>query len=114
MDPLVVLVTTSGGDEASRLAHALVEERLAACVSVIPGIQSVYRWQGQVERAAEWLLVIKTVRARLAEVVARVRSLHTYTVPEILALPVAGGSEPYLSWLVAQVDPESSVPHSEP
>lgn len=104
-DPLVVLVTAGSADDASRLANALVEERLAACVNVVPGVQSVYRWQGAVEHAAEWLLVIKTARARLADVVARVKALHTYTVPEVLALPVYGGSEAYLSWLLAQVEP---------
>jgi periplasmic divalent cation tolerance protein len=104
-DPLVVLVTAGNADDASLLANALVEERLAACVNIVPGVQSVYRWQGAVEHAAEWLLVIKTAQARLADVVARVKSLHAYAVPEVLALPVHGGSETYLSWLLAQVEP---------
>jgi periplasmic divalent cation tolerance protein len=113
-DSLVILVAAGNADEASRLATALVEERLAACVNIVPGVQSVYRWQGAVERTTEWLLVIKTARGRLTDVVACVKSLHAYTVPEVLALAVLGGSEAYLSWLMAQVGPaDGQAPRSE-
>jgi periplasmic divalent cation tolerance protein len=106
MDPLVVLVTAGSADEAAQIGRALVEERLAACVNVVPGVQSVYRWQGQVERAPEWLMLIKTTRARLPALIRRVEALHSYTVPEVLALPVAGGSPEYLDWLAEQVRPD--------
>ncbi|MDR7485606.1 MAG: divalent-cation tolerance protein CutA [Armatimonadota bacterium] len=103
MEPLVILVTCSRADEASRIAQALVDEHLAACVNVVPGLRSVYRWQGRVEHADELLLIVKTSRDRLDEVVARVQGLHSYTVPEVIALPVQGGAAPYLAWLEAQV-----------
>ncbi|MDI6771801.1 MAG: divalent-cation tolerance protein CutA [bacterium] len=106
-EPLVVLVTVSGRDEADRVASALVEEGLAACVNVVPGVRSVYRWQGQVERADELLLVIKTARHVLTELVARVAGLHSYTVPEVVALPIRGGSAAYLDWLSGAVLPEA-------
>lgn len=103
MEPLVVLVTASSADEAARLAHALVDEKLAACVNVIEGLRSIYRWQGQVEDAAEVLLVIKTGRHLLNALVERVRALHSYTMPEVIALPITGGSGPYLEWLVGEL-----------
>ncbi len=96
---LVVLVTTGGQQEADRIASALVEEGLAACVNIVPGVRSIYRWQGSVESGAEHLLVIKTARRLLASVVERVRDLHSYTVPEVVALPIEGGSAAYLDWL---------------
>jgi periplasmic divalent cation tolerance protein len=105
MIPVVVLVTASGADEAERLAEVLVAEHLAACVNVVPGVRSIYRWQGEVERATEWLLVIKTVQPAMPAVIERVRSLHSYTVPEVLALPVSAGSDAYLAWLDGQVRP---------
>jgi periplasmic divalent cation tolerance protein len=105
MIPLVVLVTASGADEAQQIAQTLVAEQLAACVNVVPGVHSVYRWQGEVERATEWLLIIKTVQAALPAVIERVKSLHAYTVPEVLALPVSAGSDAYLAWLTGQVRP---------
>jgi periplasmic divalent cation tolerance protein len=105
MEPLIVLVTASGADEASRIASALVEERLAACVNVIANLHSTYRWQGRVEQTDEWLLVIKSARHLLPALEARVRLLHSYTVPEVVALPIVGGSEAYLRWLEEQVQP---------
>ncbi|MDR7418547.1 MAG: divalent-cation tolerance protein CutA [Armatimonadota bacterium] len=107
MEPIVVLVTAASADEAARLADVLVEERLAACVNIVAGVQSVYRWQGTIERAAEWLLIIKTLRARLPDLIPRVQALHSYTVPEIIVLPVQGGSDGYLSWLVEQARPST-------
>lgn len=110
MDPLVVFVTASSHDEAWRLAEALVAERLAACVNVVPGMRSVYRWQGRVERADEALLVVKTARHLLGEVIARVHALHSYTVPEVLAVAVAGGAPAYLAWLGEQLRPAAAPP----
>jgi periplasmic divalent cation tolerance protein len=98
-DFIVVFVTVGSAGEGDRLAQALVEERLAACVNRLPGIRSVYRWEGKVEQSAEELLIIKTRQALFAALEKRVRELHGYAVPEIIALPVIAGSEPYLKWL---------------
>jgi periplasmic divalent cation tolerance protein len=99
-DKFVVLVTCSSPAEARRIARAVVGARLAACVNILPGaVESIYRWKGKVESARERLLLIKTSRkclARLREVVERV---HSYDVPEFVALPVAAGSPAYLAWL---------------
>jgi periplasmic divalent cation tolerance protein len=96
---VVVLVTAGSADEATRLARALVEERLAACANVIGPIRSIYRWAGAVEEADEHLLILKARGADVAALEGRVRTLHTYAVPEVLALPVRAGSAPYLAWL---------------
>lgn len=100
---IVVYVTVGSAEEAERLARSLVEERLAACVSRIKSIQSVYRWQGKVEASEEELLVIKTKKELFRRLEKRVRALHSYTVPEIIALPVIAGSAPYLRWVREQV-----------
>ena len=94
-----VLVTAGSEEEGARIARALVEERLAACVNIVPRIRSIYRWRGAVEDEAETLLVIKTSAASLEKLEARVRELHSYEVPEIIALPLDSGSAPYLDWL---------------
>lgn len=96
---VVVLVTCPGRKVGERLANALVAERLAACVNIIPRLTSIYRWEGKICRDAEVLLVIKTRRARLPALTRRVKSLHPYSVPEVIAIPVAGGSAAYLSWV---------------
>lgn len=95
----VVLVTCGSEAAATALATALVEERLAACGNIVPGVRSVYRWQGAVQHDAEVLLLLKTVPARVPSLSARVRELHAYDVPEVLALPVLGGLQPYLEWI---------------
>ncbi len=102
MGEAVLIVTSCGSEaEAERIAAALVGERLAACVQMLP-VTSVYRWQGAVERSTEVALHIKT-RAALADaVVGRVRALHSYTLPELLVLPIAGGSPDYLKWIAAE------------
>ena len=100
---IVVYVTVGSAGEGERLARTLVEERLAACVNRIKSIQSVYRWQGKVEASAEELLIIKTKKELFRRLEKRVRALHSYTVPEIIALPVIAGSTPYLRWLKEQV-----------
>ncbi len=99
---IVVFVTAGSSAEGERLAHALVEERLAACVNRIPAVQSVYRWQGKVEQSAEELLVIKTRADLFAALEKRVRELHSYSVPEVIALPIINGSKAYLKWLGEQ------------
>jgi periplasmic divalent cation tolerance protein len=95
----VVLVTVPSVADGERIARALVEERLAACVNVVPGLRSVYRWQGAVETADEALLLVKTREAALERVAARVRALHPYTLPEIVALPLVSGLAAYLEWI---------------
>jgi periplasmic divalent cation tolerance protein len=89
-------------DTARRIAERLVEERLAACASVLPGMHSVYRWQGQVERADEVLLLIKTSRERLPALTERVLALHPYELPELVAVEAAGGSPAWLDWVVTE------------
>ncbi len=98
-DHVVVLLTAGSHEEAEALGSALVQEMLAACVNVVPGVTSIYRWQGEVQRDAEWLLIAKTRRTLLDDFVARARALHSYEVPEILALPILGGNPDYLRWL---------------
>ncbi|MEJ2738211.1 MAG: divalent-cation tolerance protein CutA [Anaerolineae bacterium] len=102
-EPIVVLITTSSQVEADRIANALVAEMMAACVNVIPGVTSVYRWQGDVQRAQEWLLVAKSRSDVLDDLIRRVKALHSYDVPEIIALPLAGGYDAYLSWIDNEV-----------
>ena len=104
-DALVVLVTAPSAETAAEVARALVEEGLAACGNVVPGLRSIYRWQGQVHDEAEALLVLKTERRLLEALKARLPALHPYQVPELLALPVEGGLAPYLEWIAASVRP---------
>ncbi len=98
----VVLMTAGSSEEATRLAGALVEERLVACVNIVGPIRSIYRWQGQVADEAEHLLVAKTRADLLPRLAERVRELHSYQVPEVLALPVSYGWPPYLEWVAAE------------
>ena len=98
-DVVVVLTTVASAEEGARIARTLVEERLAACVNVVGPIRSIYRWQGAVEEAAEHLLVVKGRATTLGALDARLRALHSYDVPEVLALPASGGSAAYLAWL---------------
>jgi periplasmic divalent cation tolerance protein len=101
-DALVVLVTAPSAEKAAELARALVDERLAACGNVVPGLRSIYRWEGKVQDDAEALLVLKTTRARFEALRDRVLALHPYQVPEVLALPVEAGSAAYLAWIAAE------------
>lgn len=97
---VVLLVTAGTAEEGERIARALIDERLVACVNLVGPIRSIYRWEGAVESASECLLILKARAADVDAVAARVRALHSYDVPEVLALPVSAGSAPYLSWLV--------------
>jgi periplasmic divalent cation tolerance protein len=101
---VVVLVTAGNPEEGRRIGRAMVEERLAACVNVVGPIRSIYRWEGAVEEADEHLLVMKARAADVPALTARVRALHSYDVPEVVALPLTGGSEAYLAWLAAATD----------
>ena len=98
-DKIVVLSACASAEEAQRLARALVEKRLAACVNVIPGIRSVYKWKDAIQEDEEVLLVIKTSRALMEEVKDEIERLHSYELPEVIALQVVDGSERYLAWM---------------
>jgi periplasmic divalent cation tolerance protein len=95
----LILCTTSSRDEAQRIARALVEQHLAACVNIVEGVTSVYRWQGTVEESSELLLIIKSNTEKLKALEAAIHKLHSYDVPEFLVLPIESGSHPYLAWL---------------
>jgi periplasmic divalent cation tolerance protein len=98
-DKLLVLSTASSQAEASRIAEELVERRLAACVNVIGRIQSFYRWEDKLQRAEEYLMIIKTDRANEEKVREAIRELHSYELPEFITVPVEGGTAEYLSWM---------------
>lgn len=98
-EALIVFVTVPSRDDGERIAAALVGEQLAACVNLIGPIRSIYRWQGAVQREDEHLLLIKTTPARYPTLEARVQALHTYEVPEIVAVPIAMGAAAYLAWI---------------
>ena len=99
-DVVVVMITAPDESVADSIAAGLVEQRVCACVTVVPGVRSVYRWQGTIERANEVQLLAKTTRDRLDDVSATVARLHPYSVPEVLALPTVGGLPAYLQWVV--------------
>jgi periplasmic divalent cation tolerance protein len=96
---IVVLSTCASEQEAEQLARAMLEQRLAACVNVVPGVRSYYRWKGELESAQEWLLLIKSSRELLPPLLAALRKVHTYEVPEAIAVAVVDGAADYLSWL---------------
>ncbi|WP_022798658.1 divalent-cation tolerance protein CutA [Thermus islandicus] len=95
----VVLITVPSEEVGRTIARALVEERLAACVNLLPGLTSIYRWQGEVVEDRELLLLVKTTTHAFPRLKERVKALHPYTVPEIVALPIAEGNREYLEWL---------------
>jgi periplasmic divalent cation tolerance protein len=106
--PIVVLMTAPNREEAERIAESLIDSRLAACVQILPEIQSIYRWKGEIARDREMLLLAKTTRGLFADLESSVRELHSYETPEIVALDVTAISGPYLKWLVNSLsDPES-------
>jgi periplasmic divalent cation tolerance protein len=107
-DIVLVLSTVASAQEGETIASALVGERLAACVSVLPPMTSIYRWQDAVERASECQVVVKTTRARLESVMSRLRQLHSYDVPELLVVPVADGGAAYLEWIRRETSPSAS------
>jgi periplasmic divalent cation tolerance protein len=98
-DELIALITASNRDEAARIGAILVEERLAACVNVVPEVQSLFFWEGKARDEREALLIVKSRMPLWERLVARVTSVHSYTVPEIIALPIIAGSRDYLDWL---------------
>jgi periplasmic divalent cation tolerance protein len=102
-DKIVVLTTCSSAEEAERIARALVEKHLAACVNVLPDARSFYRWKGALEGASEWLLLIKSKRELFDALRAELERIHSYEVPEIVALPIVVGSANYLAWLETEL-----------
>ena len=103
-DKIVVFSTCDSEEQAGRIARELVEQKLAACVNILPGARSIYRWKGQVEDSSEWLLIIKSRRDLMDKLRAAIGKIHTYEVPELLAVPVVDGSETYLEWLDRELD----------
>jgi periplasmic divalent cation tolerance protein len=104
VDAIVVFMTAANGEEAARLADMLVGAQLAACVQILPEMESVYRWQGKIERQAETLILAKTTKGRFEALEREVRALHSYDTPEIIAVPVTAASAPYLKWLGLATD----------
>lgn len=102
-DGILIFCTCGSQDEARRIAHAVVEEHLAACANIITGIQSVFRWEGKVTEAEEVQLLIKTTESRYSGLQERIAELHSYDTPEIFSVPLAAVSDKYLAWLRAQV-----------
>ena len=98
-DKIIVFSTCGSAEEAERAARHLVETRAAACVNIIPGVRSIYRWKGAIEDASEWTLLIKTQRGLLEHVERELRKIHSYEVPEIVAVPIVDGLETYLRWI---------------
>jgi periplasmic divalent cation tolerance protein len=103
-----IVLTTSSADEARKLARELIEQRLAACVNIVSQVESVYRWQGKVDTAAECILVIKTEAKTIAALQAALHELHPYELPECLVLDVADGDEAYMAWIRTNVEPTAS------
>lgn len=99
----LALVTAPAHDVAERIVTTIVEEQLAACGNIVPGLTSIYRWDGALQRDSEVLIIFKTTRSALARLMARVEDLHPYDVPEVLAVPVAAGLEAYATWVAANV-----------
>ena len=109
-DAIVVFMTAASREEAGQLADMLVNKRLAACVQILPEMESVYRWEGQVERQPEVLLIAKTLNSKFADLETAVRALHSYETPEIVAVPLTAGSDPYLKWLSACASEPEQTP----
>jgi periplasmic divalent cation tolerance protein len=103
-EPIVVMMTASSAEEAKRIAESLVNQKLAACVQILPAMESIYVWKGEVQSEPEVLVLAKTTRNNFAELERQVRALHSYETPEIIALPIVAGSQPYLEWLSGSCD----------
>ena len=100
---IVVFITATTAEEAQRISRALLEQRKAACINIVPEVSSCFWWQGKLDSAEESLLVVKTKASLLNDIIALVRELHSYDVPEIIALPIIGGNQDYLDWIDTEV-----------
>ena len=98
-DEIIVLITTSTRDEAAKIGKALVDGRLAACVNIVPEVRSLFFWEGKTQDEREALLICKSRLSRMQQLVEQVKSLHSYTIPEVIALPIIAGSREYLDWV---------------
>jgi len=98
-DSIIVLITAGSEEEAHRIAESLVKGKKAACVNIVPGVDSLFWWEGKLDSARESLLLVKTKASLFSEIISLVKEIHSYEVPEIIALPIIGGSEDYLKWL---------------
>jgi periplasmic divalent cation tolerance protein len=103
---IVVLITTKNVSQAKKISHALIKEHLIACVNIVPGVQSLFWWQGKVDAAAETLMIVKTTKSCFKKIIKIVKKHHSYQTPEMIALPIIGGERAYLKWL------EASCQHS--
>jgi periplasmic divalent cation tolerance protein len=103
-DCRIVLTTAGSADEAERIASALVEAQLAACVNIISPMTSVYRWKGAIQKEQEWFLLIKTTTSSFEKISQKIRELHSYDLPECIQIPIEAGSAEYLSWIVENVN----------
>ncbi len=108
LEYIVVLITAPNADEAAAIAKAIVDEHLAACVNLVRDIRSIYRWQGKIEDDSEVLLVVKTRYGLFRRLAERVKQLHSYDVPEIIALPIIDGHEDYLNWIQESTDDKAT------
>lgn len=106
---LMILVNVPDEATAHLMARSLVEGRVAACINILPGVRSVYRWQGKIEEAQEVTLLIKTTQARYVDLEAAVKAAHPYDVPELIALPIVAGLPEYLSWIAKETEKEVDV-----
>ena len=104
-DKRLILTTAGSEEEADKIAQALVERQLAACVNIVPQVKSTYRWQGKVEEAQEWLLIVKTTAAMFEKVRGTIAELHSYDLPECISVPIEDGSVEYLNWIGESVSP---------
>jgi periplasmic divalent cation tolerance protein len=103
-EPIVAMITCGSEQEALKIAHSLVEEHLAACVNLVSPIRSIYRWEGKIWDEREWLLIVKTQRQKFEDLEKKVKSLHSYSVPEIIGLAIVEGSSSYLNWLAEMTE----------
>lgn len=101
---IVILITTKDKKEAEKIAQGLLKDKLIACANIITGVQSLFWWQGKIDKAQEVLMILKTKKNLFKKVSAKVKSLHSYQTPEIIALPIVAGSEDYLKWIDSSVD----------
>ena len=105
---LIILNTCPDKESANRVANTLVENRIAACVNIIPGLTSVYHWQGKIERSEEYLLVIKSTQTAYEQVESTIRLTHPYELPEVIAVPLTTGFAPYLAWISKNIEPPNN------